>query len=45
MTAMTPTTTFRFAAGQDARPAPTSVSDADGCILGLNRALEGRRLR
>ena len=45
MTAKIPTTTFRFAAGQDARPAPTSMSGADGRILGLNRALEGRRLR
>lgn len=44
METMTPTT-FRFSAGQIARPASTPVSDADGRLLGGNHALEGRRMR
>jgi hypothetical protein len=39
------TTTFRFAAGQIARPASTPASDADGRMLGENHALEGRGMR
>ena len=39
------TTTFRFTAGQIARPASVRMPGSGGRLLGGNRALEERRIR
>jgi hypothetical protein len=42
---ITTANTFRFEAGQMARPAARLASIANGRLLGRDRALAGRRMR